>query len=70
MKGNEFLRKIKRYADRKELKYRWVASRGAGSHGTVYVGEHMTVVKDLKKELGKGLFRSMCRDLEIDAREL
>jgi mRNA interferase HicA len=46
------------------------AVAGVGSHGTVYVGEHMTVVKDLKKELGKGLFRSMCRDLEIDPREL
>jgi mRNA interferase HicA len=45
-------------------------SRGAGSHGTLYVGEHMIVVKDLKKELGKGLFRSMCRDLGIDPGDL
>lgn len=70
MKGGEFLRKAKQYADRKELSYRWVPSRGVGSHGTLYVGEHMTVVKDLKKELGAGLFRSMCRDLEINPREL
>ncbi len=70
MKGSEFLRKTKQYADRKRLSYRWVPSRGAGSHGTVYVGGQMTVVKDLKKELGKGLFRSMCRDLEIDPNEL
>jgi len=70
MKGAEFLRKIKRYADRRGLAYRWVPSRGAGSHGTLYLGEHMTVVKDLKKELGAGLFRSICRDLEIDPREL
>jgi mRNA interferase HicA len=52
------------------MTFRWAPARGAGSHGTVYVGEHMTVVKDLKKELGKGLFRSMCRDLKIDPREL
>jgi mRNA interferase HicA len=69
LKGSEFLRKTKRYADRKRLNYRWAPSRGAGSHGTVYVGERMTVVKDLKKELGSGLFRSMCRDLDIDPRE-
>ena len=70
MKGSEFLRKAKRYADRNKLHYRWAPSRGAGSHGTVYVGERITVVKDLKKELGSGLFRSMCRDLDIDPREL
>ena len=70
VKGSEFLRKTKRYADRKELSYKWTPARGAGSHGTVYVGRCMTVVKDLKKELGKGLFHSMCRDLEIDPKEL
>ena len=62
MKGSEFLRKVKRY--------RWVPSRGACSHGTVYVGERSAVVKDLKKELGPGLFRSMCGDLDIDPRDL
>ena len=70
VKGSEFLRKVKRLADRKGLAYRWVAAHGVGSHGTVYVGHRMTVVKDLKKELGSGLFRSMCSDLGIDPREL
>jgi mRNA interferase HicA len=70
MKAGEFLRKLKRYADRHQLSYRWVPARGQGSHGTVYVGNGMTVVKDLKKELGPGLLRSMCRDLGIDPREL
>jgi mRNA interferase HicA len=45
-------------------------ARGLGSHGTVCVGERMTVVKDLKKDLGAGLYRAMCRDLGIDPREL
>lgn len=30
----------------------------------------MTVVKDRKKELGKGLFRAMCRQLGIDPEEI
>ena len=68
MKGSEFLRKTKRYAGRKELNYRVGAV--TGRRQPWHLGEHMTVVKDLKKELGKGLFRSMCRDLEIDPREL
>lgn len=70
MKGSEFLRAAKRYADRKELSYEWAPAHGKGSHGTLHLGGRMTVVKDLKKELGRGLFRSMCRDLGIDPSEL
>ena len=38
MTGGEFLRKVKRYADRYGLTYRWIPARGLGSHGTVCVG--------------------------------
>jgi mRNA interferase HicA len=44
--------------------------RGRGSHRTVYLGNRWTTVKDLKEELGKGLFRQMCKDLGIDPTEL
>ena len=59
MKGSGFLRKMKAAAGRKKLAYRWVPERGAGSHGTAYVGNRFTVVKDLKKELGPGLLSDM-----------
>ena len=36
-------------------KVRFVASEGAGSHGTLYVGDRRTTVKDRKKDIGKGL---------------
>jgi mRNA interferase HicA len=68
--GGEFLRRVKRYADRGGSTYRWVPARGDGSHGTVYLGGRMTVVKDRKKELGKGLFRAMCKQLGIDPGDL
>ena len=55
VKGSEFLRKVKAVARRNKLTLRWVAERGSGSHGTRYVGDRFTVVKDLKKELGPGL---------------
>jgi len=45
---------------------RFVASEGAGSHGTLYAGERKTTVKDRKKEIGKGLLAKMLTDLEID----
>ena len=61
VKGSEFLRKVKSIAKRNKLAYRWSPERGAGSHGTLYLGERFTVVKDLKKELGPGLLSDMCK---------
>lgn len=55
VKGSEFLRKVKALARRNRLTYRWVRERGSGSHGTLYLGDRFTVVKDLKKELGPRL---------------
>ncbi|MBV8453206.1 MAG: type II toxin-antitoxin system HicA family toxin [Deltaproteobacteria bacterium] len=65
MKGGEFVRKVKALAKRKNLTCRWSPKRGVGSHGTFYLGERFTVVKDLKKELGPGLLADMCKQLGI-----
>ena len=65
VKGSEFLRRAKAIARRRSLKYEWVPERGAGSHGTLYLGDRFTVVKDLKKELGPGLLSAMCKQLDI-----
>ena len=70
VKGGEFLRKLKTIAKRKKLAYRWSPERGVGSHGTVYFGERLTVVKDLKKELGPGLLVDMCKQLGIRKEDL
>ena len=70
MKGSELLRKVKAVARRNKLTYRWVAERGAGSHGTLYLGSRLTVVKDLKKELGPGLLSDMLRQLGISKEDL
>ena len=70
MKGSEFLRKVKSIAKRNKLVYRWSPERGIGSHGTVYLGERLTVVKDLKKELGPGLLADMCKQLGIRKEDL
>ena len=70
VKGSEFLRKVKTVARRNKLTYRWVAERGSGSHGTLYVGARFTVVKDLKKELGPGLLSDMLKQLGIRKEDL
>jgi mRNA interferase HicA len=70
MKGAEFLRKMKVIARRRKLTFRWVPERGSGSHGTLYVGDRFTIVKDLKKELGPGLLSDMMKQLEIRKEDL
>ena len=42
---------------------RFVASEGAGSHGTLHAGNRRTTVKDRKKEIGKGLLAKIDRAL-------
>jgi predicted RNA binding protein YcfA (HicA-like mRNA interferase family) len=70
VKGGEFLRRLKSLARRKRLAYRWRPARGVGSHGTVYLGGRFTVVKDPKKELGRGLLSDMCKQLGIQKEDL
>lgn len=57
-------------ADKQGLAYRWVSSHGVGSHGTLYVGSRLTVVKNLKKEIGPNLLGDMCRQLGIAKKDL
>jgi mRNA interferase HicA len=64
-KGSEFLRRLKALARREGMQYRWRPERGVGSHGTVYLGDRFTVVKNPKKELGSGLLSDMCKQLGI-----
>lgn len=61
---------MKVIARRRKLVYRWVPERGSGSHGTLYFGGELTIVKDLKKELGAGLLSDMCKQLGIRKEDL
>jgi mRNA interferase HicA len=70
VKGGEFLRKTKVIAKQRSLAFRWRPERGAGSHGTVYLGDRFAVVKDLKKELGPGLLSDICKQLGIRKEDL
>lgn len=44
--------------------------RGKGSHGTLYYGDRLTVIKDLKKEIRIGLLKSMLKQLELTVEDL
>jgi mRNA interferase HicA len=52
VKGGEFLRKVKKFAKRRGLAYRWHPERGSGSHGTLYLGEGPGLLADMCKQLG------------------
>ncbi len=61
--------RVRKWARDKSLDVRFIASEGAGSHGTLYVGNRKTTVKDRRKEIGKGLLNKMLADLEIEKDE-
>jgi mRNA interferase HicA len=61
---------VKALAKRRNLTCRWSPERGVGSHGTLYLGQRFTVVKDPKKELGPGLLADMCKQLGIRKEDL
>ena len=66
MNGRQFIARVRKWARNRNLDVRFVASEGAGSHGTLYAGDRRTTVKDRKKEIGKGLLGRMLADLGID----
>ena len=70
MNGRQFIARVRKWAKSREVEVRFLASEGSGSHGTLYVGNRKTTVKDRKKEIGKGLLAKMLADLEIDKDDL
>lgn len=65
VKGSEFLKKVRAEAKKNGVAYLWQPAHGKGSHGTVYYGSKFTIVKDLKKEIGKGLLSGMKKHLGV-----
>lgn len=70
MKAAEFIRKVNRLANARKLSCRFDATRGKGSHGTLYFGDRRTVVPNLKKELKTGTMRAMLRQLGLTLDDL
>jgi mRNA interferase HicA len=70
VRGSEFLRKLQRLARERDIAMQFLPDQGKGSHGRIYFGSQRTAAKDLKKEIGPGLLRKMCKDLGVDPRDL
>jgi YcfA-like protein. len=70
MAGNEFIRKVKALGKARGVAVRLNASRGKGSHLTLYFGSAFTVVRNPKDELKTGTFHAMCSQLGIKPGDL
>ena len=70
MTGDQLLRRLRRLARRRGVDLRYEPRRGKGSHGQLWLGDRRTVMKNPRKEIGRGLLRSMLADLGVDPDEL
>jgi mRNA interferase HicA len=70
MKTAEFVRRIKNLARKMGKPCRFVASHGKGSHGTLYYGDRLTTVQDLKRELPTGTQHAMLKQLGLTPEDL
>jgi len=70
MTGNEFIRKVKAVGRRRGIAVTLNASRGKGSHQTLYFGPAFTVVRNPKDELKTGTLHGMCSQIGIKVSDL
>jgi mRNA interferase HicA len=65
MTGKEFIRRVRRLGRRRGVQVVFVPERGKGSHGTLYFGDRLTVVRDPKDELKTGTLYAMLAQLGL-----
>jgi mRNA interferase HicA len=70
VKGAEFERRVRKLARDRKINCHFVAGKGKGSHGRLYLDGEFTTLKDRKKEIGRDLLAKMCADLKIDPHDL
>ena len=70
MKGNEFIRKIKRLAKKRGIEAYVDKKRGKGSHLTLYVGERLTIVRNPSQELKTGTIKAMLKQLGLEENDI
>lgn len=68
--GNEFIRKVKAYGKKQGVVVTLNASRGKGSHQTLYFGSAFTIVRNPKDELKTGTLHGMCSQLGVESIDL
>jgi mRNA interferase HicA len=70
MRGNEFIRRVQKYAKTAGLVCEWRADRGKGSHGVLTLGDRRTVVRNPKDELKTGTYYAMLKQIGLTEQDL
>ncbi len=70
MRGNEFIRRVRKYAKRGNIACEWRADRGKGSHGLLILGDRRTVVRNPKDELKTGTCHAMLKQLGLTEKDI
>ena len=70
MTGNEFIRRLRALGKQRGVAVSLNASRGKGSHQTLYYGSAFTVVRNLKDDLKTGTLHGMCAQIGIKLSDL
>jgi len=70
MRGNEFIRRVQKYAKSAALVCEWRPDRGKGSHGVLILGDQRTVVRNPKDELKTGTYYAMLKQIGLTEQDL
>lgn len=70
MRGNEFIRRVQKYAKSASLVCEWRPDRGKGSHGVLILGDRRTVVRNPKDELKTGTYYAMLKQIGLTEQDL
>lgn len=66
MRGNEFIKRVKKLGKTVGVTVHYEPGKGKGSHGRLFFGEEWTTIKDPTKEIGNGLLNAMLKQLKIE----
>lgn len=70
MRGNEFIRRVQKYAKARRLHCEWHPELGKGSHGLLILGDRRTVVRNPRDELKTGTLRAMLKQLGLSSTDI
>ena len=70
VKGAELIRKLRRLAKERDLRFSYEARHGKGSHGQLLFGDRVATVKSPHKEIGPGLLHDMLSQLGLTKDDL
>lgn len=70
MTGAEFVRRVRRLGRKRGVTVEVRVERGKGSHGTLYYGRSLTVVRSMRDELKPGTLHAMLKQLGLSLDDL